>query len=417
MADASPLRLVIAGGGIAAVELLLALRSVAPGAVRTTVVSPRPTLHMRPESVSEPFTEASRHYDLEPIVAALGAELVTGAVGHVSPSERTVGLGDRELAYDELVVAAGARTEAAVAHATTFTAEHADDLHWTVRELEEGTVRRVVFVAPPGAYWTLPLYELALMSARRAAGMDAEGGAVTVVTYESAPLEVFRGEGSAAVGRLLDDAGVRVLTGRSVARRESHELVLHGDERLPADRVVALPRLYGPPIHGLPLDEHGFVRVDHRFAVEGVEGVHAIGDGAAYPLKQGGLATQQADAVATTIARRAGVDVPEHRFAGKLRATLWTGEAPLYLGGQVVGGEVVESAVAHRSPWWPAQKVAGARLAPFLADVDELGLEQAVARIPTGVSDPEGGRTIHAVDGDPGICRSRSRRATRGSRA
>ncbi|WP_210490927.1 FAD-dependent oxidoreductase [Patulibacter sp. SYSU D01012] len=403
MADARPVRVVVAGGGIAAVELLLALRSVARDAVRATVVSPRPSLHLRPESVSEPFTQASRHYDLQALTTALGAELVTGAVRAVKPGEKVVDLGERELPYDELVLAPGARTEAAVAHATTFTAEHADDLHWTVRELEDGTVRHVVFVAPPGSYWTLPLYELALMSARRAAGMDAEGGAVTVVTHESAPLEVFRGAGSAAVASLLEDAGVRVLTGRTVASRESHALVLHGDERLPADRVVALPRLYGPPIQGLPLDEHGFVRVDPSFAVEGVADVHAIGDGAAYPLKQGGLATQQADAVATVIARRAGLDVPELAFAGRLRATLWTGEAPLYLSGRVEGGEIVDTQVSHRSPWWPAQKVAGARLAPFLADVDELGLEQAVARIPAGVADPEAEHRILASEGDPGV--------------
>ena len=62
----------------------------------------------------------------------------------------------------------------------------------------------------------------------------------------------------------------------------------------------------GPEIDGLPCDPHGFVPVDEYGRVEGVADVYAAGDGTDFPVKQGGLATQQADAAAEHIAARPG---------------------------------------------------------------------------------------------------------------
>ena len=42
-----------------------------------------------------------------------------------------------------------------------------------------------------------------------------------------------------------------------------------GDRRLQVDRVIALPELYGPSIRGIPLGEHGFIRVDPYGQVPG----------------------------------------------------------------------------------------------------------------------------------------------------
>ena len=76
--------------------------------------------------------------------------------------------------------------------------------------------------------------------------------------------------------------------------------------RSPADRVVALPALEGPRVPGVPCDRDGFIDVDEHCAVRGAPGVYAVGDGTSQPVKQGGLATQQADAAAEAIARAYG---------------------------------------------------------------------------------------------------------------
>jgi sulfide:quinone oxidoreductase len=125
---------------------------------------------------------------------------------------------------------------------------------------------------------------------------------------------------------------------------------------------------------GLPHDEAGFVPVDEHGSVLGCQDVFAAGDVTAFPLKHGGLAAQQADAVAEVIAARLGtVGMPEP-FRPVLRGLLLTGDTPLYLRAEL--GERGQR--AHRllpapgsassgALWWPPGKIAGRYLTPFLA--------------------------------------------------
>ena len=108
-------------------------------------------------------------------------------------------------------------------------------------------------------------------------------------------------------------------------------LQLQSGEWLPADVVIALPELVGPRIAGLPHDADGYIPVNEHGIVEGCADVFAAGDVISFPVKHGGLAAQQADAVAETIAARVGaIGMPEP-FRPVLRALLMTGGAPLYL--------------------------------------------------------------------------------------
>lgn len=198
------------------------------------------------------------------------------------------------------MIATGARAEPAFPDAVTIGEETvASELAGLVREAEAGTVRSIAFVVPPGAGWSLPLYELALTTARATAGTVA----LTLVTPEELPLAVFRGPGSEEVARLLRRAGVELVTGVDALPAPGGGVWLEpGGGRLTADRVVALPRLCGPAIGGVPSDGAGFVRVDDGWRVPGLEDVWAIGDATAFPVKEAGLAAQQADAVAAALA-------------------------------------------------------------------------------------------------------------------
>ena len=73
--------------------------------------------------------------------------------------------------------------------------------------------------------------------------------------------------------------------------------------------MIALPAMDGPALPGLPQDEHGFIPIDQHARVTGVDDVYAAGDGTNFPIKQGGLGTQQADAAAAHIADRLGAAV------------------------------------------------------------------------------------------------------------
>jgi sulfide:quinone oxidoreductase len=53
--EAEPLHVVIAGGGVAGLEALIALRDLAGDPVRVTLVAPEPDFAYRALSVGEPF--------------------------------------------------------------------------------------------------------------------------------------------------------------------------------------------------------------------------------------------------------------------------------------------------------------------------------------------------------------------------
>jgi sulfide:quinone oxidoreductase len=197
-------------------------------------------------------------------------------------------------------------------------------------ELESGEVRRVAFAVPAGAVWSLPAYEFALMSSSwlAARGIDAE---LALVTPEDEPLQLFGREASAAVRRLLEERGIAVHTGVYAAHARDGELLLVGGGVLAADRVVALPRLQGPRIGGVPQTFEGFIPVDLHGRVTGLSDVYAAGDVTTFAVKQGGIAAQQAAAAAEAIAAAAGLAVEPRPFRPVLRGLLVTGEGPQYL--------------------------------------------------------------------------------------
>jgi sulfide:quinone oxidoreductase len=209
------------------------------------------------------------------------------------------------------VLALGARRYPPFPHARTFFAEDAPGLlGGLVADLEHGWSKSVAFVVPPTVEWTLPAYELALLTARDVHAMGIDDAHITIVTPEERPLALFGPRAGAATAELLDDAGVGIECGAHVEAVSGGSLWLRpGHRRLRAERVVALPLLEGRRISGLPHDARGFLPIDEHARVCGIEDVFAAGDGTDFPVKQGGIGTQQADAAAERIAARAGAGV------------------------------------------------------------------------------------------------------------
>jgi sulfide:quinone oxidoreductase len=214
--------------------------------------------------------------------------------------------------------------------------------------------------------WPLPIYELALMTRERAHAMNVEL-AVTVVTPEGAPLEIFGDVASAAVAGLLREAGVTAITGARCEVPDSRHVVVNpGDRSFEVDRVIALPELFGPAVRGLRSDEHGFIPIDDHCRVVGVEGVYAAGDATDFALKHGGIAAQQADTAAAAIAALAGAAVELGPLRPVIHGMLLTGGAPLYLSARVSGGRGLGSRASAEPSWSPATKIAARYLAPYL---------------------------------------------------
>jgi sulfide:quinone oxidoreductase len=217
--------------------------------------------------------------------------------------------------------------------------------------------------------------------------LHGRGARITVVTPERQPLWLFGPAAGEALARMLAERGVRLRTGAIATAVEDGRLGLAGGASVDADAVVALPVLTGPGIDGLPADARGFLPVDAHGRVQGAPGVYAAGDATTFPIKQGGLATQQADAVAEAIAATAGAPEEPHPFRPVASGLLLTGGAPLYLRAELsAAGDVVAAGsapVALRGEasthalWWPPGKVAGRFLAPYLATARPPALDQA----------------------------------------
>jgi sulfide:quinone oxidoreductase len=373
MAAERAFRVVIAGGGIAALEAALELHELAGERVAATLLAPEPEFVYRPMTVGEPFSLApARRHPVAAIAARGGAELVAERFARVDAPRRTVHTeAGSALEYDALILAIGARLRAPFAHGIVVDDRHMDELlRGIVQDVEGGYVRRVAFVSGARLGWPLPLYELALLAAHRARDFDVELEA-TVVTPERAPLEVFGEAASAAVDALLREAGVAVVTAaHAQVPQEGRVVIAPGDRTIAADRVIVMPELFGPAVRGLPAAEHGFIPTGPDGSVAGVERVFAAGDATDYPVKQGGIAAQQADAAAATVAALAGAAVapaPPHR---EIHGMLLTGRRPLWLAARLAGGRGLDSRVSDEPLWQPAGKVDARRLAPGL---DELG--------------------------------------------
>ncbi|HUK93980.1 MAG TPA: FAD/NAD(P)-binding oxidoreductase [Gaiellaceae bacterium] len=373
------LQVVIAGGGVAALEGTLALRALAEERVAIELIAPETDFVYRPLSVGDPFQVAeTRRFPLALLVEAAGAVLRRGRVTAVDPEERFVETDDGErVPYDALLVGLGARARVALPDALTFAGpESTAALRGLLDEALAGEVHRIVFALPGGVTWPLPLYELALLTATLLVDHGASGVEVALATPEEQPLAVFGREASQAVGELLAARGVTVHLRTTPARWEDGVLHSAPGDGIEADRVVALPRLEGPRLTGLPCDGDGFIPTDDRCRVGFEVDVFAAGDATQFPLKQGGIATQQADTAASEIAARAGAPVEPEPFKPVLRGLLLTGMVPRYLRGEP---GTARSTVDTEALWWPPSKIVGRYLAPFLAA--KLGLpEQTAAR-------------------------------------
>ncbi len=369
-----PLHVVVLGGGVAALETLLALRDLAGDRVRTTLVAPAKHFTYRPLATAEPFALGhAQQHELADVARELGAELVHDTAVAVVPGRHVVRLASGgELRYGALVVAVGARPARAFPRGITFGEPGARDaLDGMLADLEWGYLKRVAFVVPPGSSWPLPLYELALMTAADVRGMGQNDARFTLISTEPTPLSVFGREASESIAALLEQAGIEFVGGSYANLDGSRLLLAPGERVIDAQRVISLPMLLGPTINGLPGDQNGFIPVDDHGAVIGLDDVYAAGDATTYPIKQGGLAAQQADAVAEAIAARAGADVVPQPARPVLRGVLLTGGVRRYLRREVGadGGEAAERAL-----WWPPDKIAGRYLAPYLHGRDEAAL-------------------------------------------
>jgi len=354
---------VVVGGGIAALETVLALHALAHEVVHVTVVAPDDAFALSSLSVSWLFERgAGRRLRWSEAMDEHAGRLVRTTVTKVDTTRRRVCCRDgTTVPYDVLVLAPGAVPTPVLPSSVTLDPGRPDTVAAVTQAVELGWSRAVALVVPSGRTWPLPLYEVALLIAARV--RDRYGVALHLVSAERMPLAVFGAAASDAVARRLTAAGIMFHGG--VATRLVAWQALDVGAALPlrVDHVVALPLLGGPGMAGVPADRDGFIPTDETGRVTEADGVWAVGDATGQPIEHGGIAGQQADAIAARIAAEAGAAVGEIPSDLVLRARLPTDSGDLYLQ-RPIGAQDGE---ASDVPLWsPPAAVAGHHLAAYL---------------------------------------------------
>ena len=395
-------RVLIAGGGVAGLETLLALRALAGDRVDITIVAPELKFVNRSMAVDQPFKpQRARGIRLQHTAAELDARWHRGALDRVEHARhRAVTKDGDELRYDMLVLAIGAHANREWTSDGVLTYHGGRDgpsYRLLLHQLHAGQVTRLAFVKPAGASWPLPLYDLALLTAAECTAHDLAGVELSLITPEDEPLGIFGNPASAAIRRLLDDAGVALHTSSyGVPNPPGWLDIAPGSRRLSVDRIVTQPRLVGPRLRGIPAGRDGFIHADAHGRLVGLDGVFAAGDATAFPIKQGGLAAQQADAVAEVIAASVGAEIDPQPFRPILRGLLLTGGPARYLRSDISGEAGDDSTISSTTLWWPPDKIAGRYLAPYLSSqvgdaVDVMPQHEDAISVDAPPNDPASG--------------------------
>ncbi len=371
------MKVLIAGGGVAGIEALLALRDLAEDRVEVTLVAPAREFVYKPLAVQSPFSsQGAARFELEPLVSEAGGTFLQSTVHRIDPDSREAQIDDRsKIAFDAAIVCVGAKPRIAFGHAHTLRVSGDPiDIDVVLRQAAEHESRRIAFVLPPTGSWPLPVYELALMGQQRARAHELELE-FTIVTPEPEPLFVFGRQASDAIASLLTVRGIEVRTSARAFEDSAGALVVEpGHERLSVGGVVALPELHGPALPGLPADQRGFIPIDEHARVQGTSAIYAAGDGTNFAIKHGGLGAQQADAAAEQIAADAGAGIDPRPFHPVIRGKLITGDESLNLQANIGGGGG-EGSASLDALWWPPQKIAGKYLTAMFAGDEPRDIE------------------------------------------
>jgi sulfide:quinone oxidoreductase len=355
-------KVLIAGGGIAGLEALVALRAHLGSDVEIELLEADGRLVERQRSVAEPFSgDTTPRLDIARIAAEHHARLREDRLASVDAAGRRVStVGGDVLDYDALLIAIGATADVAVPGALTFAGPRdVGAFNALLAEIDDGRVERIGFALPASVGWTLPLYELALMTAEHVRERGLSGVRLVLITPERHPLDAFGIRIASHVWSLMTARGIAVCTRTTPLRAGPGGLIVAHGHPVQVERIVALARAGGRFIDGLPHDGNGFLEIDEHGAVLGVDGVWAAGDVTSFPTKQGGLAAQQADAAAVAIAAHLGAKVDAKPLDPVLRGLMLDPAGARFLDSR-------RGDLPSRPLWTPPTKVAAEHLGRYL---------------------------------------------------
>lgn len=322
-------RIVVLGGGFAALEAAFYLRWRLGPHADILLIADRDSFVFRPNLCLVPFGAHPQplHIPLEPAARAAGVRLFVEKVRDVDFATCMVLTEDGPVSYDRLIIATGARSRPEqipglaeygrpIETPQAMLALRADLARIALRA-RDGHRQNVVFAVPRGQSSSGPLVELALRTdawLRRHHVRDRVR--LSWTTPEKHFLEAFGPRLDNAVERAFTQARILGHRGESPAAVRPGVIAYTSGFETPFDLLIASSPLEASVRYtGAPVDDEGFLRVrGSTRQVEGMPDVYAVGDASAFPVKQALLACLQADAAAEHLAARWLGTTPEFRY-------------------------------------------------------------------------------------------------------
>jgi sulfide:quinone oxidoreductase len=392
----APLRVIVYGGDVAALETALALREHCGDRCQTMLLTPVRDLPVRVQPAGSSSGEVAR-FDLAALAAEHGLGFRSDAVVAVDPIVREARtITGARICFDAMVVAFGVRPRASVPGAATcWGGGDPAALEGLLEDVRAGEARRIAFAVAPHELWTVPTYELALTAARRfrEEGLEAE---LSVVTHEHAPGELLGEPAGEAIGARLARAGIELVARQEVASFQDGRLELRPGPGLDMDRVLAMAAVDGPRMGGLPRDAEGFLPVDEYGRVRGTTGIWAAGEVTSFPVREAGIAAQQARVVASAIAAEAGVGITPSPFRPTLRGSV-DAASGRHEGSHHNGNGNGNGNGGAPLLWWPPEQLAGEHLGPHVGRKLALGAPATDRSIAVSVELGHDGRAVAAA--------------------
>ena len=206
----------------------------------------------------------------------------------------------------------GAGLQPRFRHALTIDDRKLDEqLHGLIQDVESGYIHKLAFIIPKAMAWPLPLYELALMTARRAYDMN-ETVAITIITPEDAPLAVFGSVVSQAVQETLDGSGIQVISGTQAETPQPGQVSLFPQGgTLHVDRIVALPELFGRSTPGVRKSAKAIAALSRSMPTAGCPALTGCSQRATQPTSRSNTAASPLSRL--TLPLRESPSWPEYR--------------------------------------------------------------------------------------------------------
>ncbi|HEX2021125.1 MAG TPA: FAD/NAD(P)-binding oxidoreductase, partial [Candidatus Thermoplasmatota archaeon] len=314
--------ILVLGAGFGGIAAATDLARLLPRGHRVTLVDAAPTFTMglvNLQALDGRTTGADRARPLKALERH-GLAFLQARVERVDPASRTVQTSAGALAYDRLVVALGAavapeRVEGLPPAARNLYAlAGARAFHEDLARMRGGG--RVLIVAHSMPFKCPPApYEAAVLAKRflAARGVDAE---VVLATPEPHPLPVFPAETGARLRGLVEERGVVVRNGATLAGFPTDRVAAFSDGSRVAFDALGLVPPHVPPA-GLAGLADGWLAADPATLATAHPDVWAVGDCAGVKLangkmlpKAGVLAEAQGRVVAANLAAAARGETP-----------------------------------------------------------------------------------------------------------